>query len=154
MLWKSTCILFLYMPAFIPTSCILSHHIFFHFPILGMEHLNSFETWSLAPHCLIPYPLVLHIIIPFHTLPPISLIHSTFIPMLMITIRGTIPKFSYMLWKITCLLFLHTLAFVPYFHIHASFPTIFSYIFLSLVWDIWTPSKHGPWLPIFCYIII
>ena len=58
-----------------------------------------------------------------------------------------------MLWKSTCLLFLHTLAFVPSFHFHASFPTIFSPIFLSLVWAIWTPLKHDPWLRIFCYHI-
>ena len=46
-------------------------------------------------------------------------------------------------------LFLHMLAFISSFHFHASFPTIFSSIFLSLVWGIWTPSKHGPWLRIF-----
>ena len=49
---------------------------------------------------------------------------------------------------------LYTIAFTPYFHFHASFPTIFSSIFLSLVWGIWTPSKHGPWLYIFWHHVI
>ena len=48
-----------------PCSCILSHHIFFHFPILGMGHLDSFETWSLALHFLLPYHLAPHILSPF-----------------------------------------------------------------------------------------
>ena len=37
---------------------------------------------------------------------------------------------------------------------HTSFPTIFPSIFISLVWGIWTPSKHGPWLLIVRYHII
>ena len=58
------------------------------------------------------------------------------------------------IWKKTCLPVLHTIAFTPFFHFHASFPTISSSISLSLVWGIWTPSKHGPWLRIFQHHII
>ena len=41
-----------------------------------------------------------------------------------------------MLWKRTCLLLLHPLAFVPSFHFHASFPPYFPSIFISLEWGI------------------
>ena len=48
-------------------------------------------------------------------------------------------------------LFLHMLAFVPSFHFHASFPTIFPSIFISLEWGIvghsfetWSLAPHFP----------
>ena len=49
----------------LPFSCSLSHHIVFHFPILGMGHMDSFETWSLVPHFLLTYHLATHILSPF-----------------------------------------------------------------------------------------
>lgn len=45
--------------------CLLSHHIFFHFPILGMGHFDSFKIWSLAPYFMLPYHLAHHILSPF-----------------------------------------------------------------------------------------
>ena len=116
---------FIHFPSILlHTSILLSYVLDLGYPIHPIHfipHISSIPFISLSL---------------FHTLPPISLLHSTFMPMLVITARGTIPKCSYMLWTNTCLLFLHMLAFVPSFHFHASFPTIFPSIFLSLVWDI------------------
>ena len=74
MLWKCTCLLFLHPLAFVPSS---HFHASFppYFPsiFISLEWgivAHSFETWSLAPHFPIPYPLVLHIIPPFRYTQP------------------------------------------------------------------------------------
>ena len=43
-------------------SRILFHQIVFRFPILGMGHMDSFETWSSTLYLLVPYHLAPHIL--------------------------------------------------------------------------------------------
>ena len=86
MLWKSTCLFFLHTLAF-----TLSFHfhasfstiISIYFPILGMGHMDPFETWSpfhLAPHILSLFfastnIMLLSLHLPYLD-PPLSLVPS------------------------------------------------------------------------------
>ena len=103
---------------------------FFHMSLILVIPSTSSTSYQHFLH-------ILHIIICFPSIPfisvslfpPISLIHSPFIFLLVITTRGTITKGSYMLWKSTCLLFRHVLVFAPSFPFHTFFPTIISFHF-------------------------
>ena len=115
-----------------PFSHILSHHTFFHFPILSMGHLDFFETWPLAPHCPILNPFVPHTIPLFRYTQPS---HPFSIPWLSLVI-GLNPFYSTFVQSI------HFYPFYPFIHIkfNTSLPihSIHSFLHNLIIF----PSSH------------